>query len=328
MKYRMECPKCHFDHPLQTGECLRCGIVFSKYLAYLATSPATVTTSTTPAVTNIEPSMSGEDKRALWQKASRELTCRAFALPGALLVGWLTVRIMPMLADMLRMWTHEIGHGVTAWLCGYPALPTAWITIRSPERVPTASFLLAAALAFAGYVAWRLGRWFWLGASALVLLLLLAGNFRSASRAECLITFGGDAGSFVVATILMATFYARRESAVRQKQLRWVLLVIGAIAFMDTYATWSGGYEKFALWLDGIDERGPTDLALLTQLYGWGIGEMQARFLKVAHLCFLTMAAMYTAGIAQAIRQKAALEPGGAHKSLLEHLVETSPFWS
>jgi hypothetical protein len=111
----------------------------------------------------------------------------------------------------------------------------------------------------------------------------------------------------------MATFYARPESTMYRKQLRWALLVIGAIAFMDTYATWSGGYEKFADWLDGIDERGPTDLALLTQLYGWGIGEMQARFLRVAHLCFLIMTAMYTAGIVQAIQQKAALEPGDTH---------------
>lgn len=27
----MRCPKCQFDHPLQTTECLKCGIVFSRY---------------------------------------------------------------------------------------------------------------------------------------------------------------------------------------------------------------------------------------------------------------------------------------------------------
>src|SRR5438105_2111257 len=313
----MECPKCQFDHPLQAGECLRCGIVFSKYLDFFATRVATVPAIKTPAIvlTTIEPSTSDEEQHALWQKAKHELTCRAFALPGALLVGWLIVQAMPVLADLLRMWTHETGHAVTAWLCGYTALPTAWITIRSAERVPAASFLLAAVLACGGYVAWRLERWFWVGGSAVTLLLLLAGNLRSGFQAERLITFGGDAGSFVVATVLMATFYAREESAMRRKQLRWVLLVIGAIAFMDTYATWAGGFEKIVHWLDDIDERGPTDLAQLTQFYGWGIGEMQTRFLKVAHLCFLAMAAMYTAGIVQAMRHKASLEPGGACKT-------------
>jgi hypothetical protein len=324
----MECPKCHFDHPLQTSECLRCGIVFSKYLSYVATGVATgaaaaparetpslvSTANPTTGWTIIEPSVSGEEQRALWQKANHELICRGFALPAALLVGWLTVQTMPMLSEMLRMWTHETGHAVTAWLCGYPALPTAWITIRSPERVLGASFLLAAALAYGGYMAWRLERWFWVAASAVTLLLLLAGNLRSDFKADCLTTFGGDAGSFVVATVLMATFYARPESTVYRKQLRWALLVIGAIAFMDAYATWSGGFEKIAHWLDDPDERGPTDLAKLTDYCGLAIGDMQTKFLKVAHLCFAAMAAMYTAGIVQAIRHRAAQEPGGTHK--------------
>ena len=32
---RMRCPKCQFDHPLQTTECLKCGIIFARYLAVL-----------------------------------------------------------------------------------------------------------------------------------------------------------------------------------------------------------------------------------------------------------------------------------------------------
>lgn len=29
----MRCPKCQFDHELQTTECLKCGIVFARYFA-------------------------------------------------------------------------------------------------------------------------------------------------------------------------------------------------------------------------------------------------------------------------------------------------------
>jgi hypothetical protein len=232
-----------------------------------------------------------------------------------LLFGWIIAHGMPLLAEMLKMWTHESGHAVTAWLCGYTAVPTPWITFRSAGRVPIATVLLAAALAFGAYVAWRVERWFWVAASAVTLVLLLAGNLRTAYQAGCLITFGGDAGSFVISTMLMATFYARPESTVRQKQLRWALLIIGAITFMSTYATWAGGFEKIVHWIDDIDERGPTDLAKLTQYYGWAIGEMQARFLKVAHFCFVAMAAMYTAGIVQAMRDKAAAEPSRGARS-------------
>jgi len=304
----MQCPKCHFEHALQTSECLRCGVVFSRYAGNeeaTAVQPAPV----------VVPPLSAEQLAALQRKAHHELMCRVFALPGALLVGWLVVQTMPMLASFLRMWTHETGHALTAWLCGYIAIPTAWITIRLPERQHAVSLLVAAGLAFGGYVAWRLERWFWVVVTAAVVVLLIAGNTRTEFQAQGLITFGGDAGSFVVATIMMATFYARPESAMVRKQVRWGLLLLGAIAFMDTYATWAGGFEKIVSWIDDLDERGATDLAQLTQMYGWGIGEMQARFLRVAHLCFVALAAMYAAGIMQARQRKAALQGNQSNNS-------------
>jgi hypothetical protein len=294
----MQCPKCHFEHPLQTSECLRCGLVFAKYAAEdAAVAPAPI----------VEPPLSAEAVAALQAKERHELMCRVFGLPGALLVGWLAVKITPTLAAFLQMWTHETGHALAAWLCGYVAIPTAWITIRFGERERVVSLLLAVGVSFGGYVAWRLERWFWVVASAAVVLLLLAGNMRTSFQADALFTFGGDAGSFVVATLLMATFYARPESAMRRNQLRWGLLLIGAIAFMATYATWSGGFEKIVHWIDDLDERGPSDLMQLTQLYGWTIGEMQARFLRVAHLCFVALAAMYAAGIVQTMQRIKAL---------------------
>jgi hypothetical protein len=33
VRSRMRCPKCQFDHELQTTDCLKCGIVFSRYPA-------------------------------------------------------------------------------------------------------------------------------------------------------------------------------------------------------------------------------------------------------------------------------------------------------
>lgn len=306
----MECPKCHFDHPLQTSECLRCGIIFSKYLAYVAATAAAAPAAVAaiPAASSFEPAAIEQEQSPFLRKAERELISRVVALPAALLVGWLVVKIMPLLADMLRMWTHETGHALTAWLCGHIALPTPWITIGSSGRVPAASLLLAVGLGFGGYVAWRMERWFWVAASAGTLVLLLAGNLRSEFQAHCLIVFGGDAGSFVVATILMATFYARPESAMCRNHLRWALLILGAITFMDTYATWAGGFEKIVGWLDAIDERGPTDLAQLTQYCGWSIWDMQTRFLRVAHFCFVAMACMYAAGIVQAMQNKSGVE--------------------
>lgn len=35
----MECPKCHFDQDAKNLECIRCGLIFSKYVASVESPP-------------------------------------------------------------------------------------------------------------------------------------------------------------------------------------------------------------------------------------------------------------------------------------------------
>src|SRR5436853_380971 len=108
----MQCPKCNFDHAMQSGECLRCGLVFAKY----GGADAAIAAPRPPEPT-IEPALSPEQLAAQQTTARHELQCRVFALPAALLIGRLVASTLPMLGGFLHMWTHESGHAVTAWLC-------------------------------------------------------------------------------------------------------------------------------------------------------------------------------------------------------------------
>ena len=303
----MQCPKCHFTHPDQITECMRCGVVFAKYASTDTEREPPAPGETSP---DVEPPANAEELSEFRREADREFINRVFALPGALLMGWIATHIATMVTEFLHMWAHESGHAVTAWFCGYPSLPSAWWT-NLPSRQRGFSVLLGAAVAYGAYAAWTRKRWFWVIAAAVVVALLMAGATRTEFQAQGLIYFGGDAGAFVLSTVMMASFYARRESAMTRSQVRWGLLVLGAMAFMFGYGTWSGGYEKISGWLNDIDERGPSDLQMLTQMYGWTIGQMQARFLGVAHACFAAMAAMYSGGLwsAWSWRTRSAAEP-------------------
>ena len=102
----MQCPKCQFDHPAQTTECLKCGIVFVKYQRYqaaLKTLPRPIDEAQGPPVT--------------LQEAREELTYRLLALPVALLVALLLVGspFAPLVRIFVSMLVHETGHAVTAW---------------------------------------------------------------------------------------------------------------------------------------------------------------------------------------------------------------------
>ena len=289
----MECPKCHFDHPQQNVECLKCGVIFAKYAAFQ---------ESVAAVRAVAPEPAAEEVAGAQRAAQAEFWCRVSALPAALLLGWILNWAMPTLTAFLAMWTHEFGHAMAAWFCGYTAFPTAWITIIPEERGRWISLVLGAAAAVGGYAAYRWRRWFWVAVCALVVALFVAGNLRSDFAARRLITFWGDGGAFVLSTLLMLTFYARAESPLRRQQLRWALLLLGAMAFWSVYSRWHGGFEKIANVLEDTDERGPSDPRLLITMYGWAIGEMQARFMMLGNACLVAMAAAYAAGIVQAKR--------------------------
>lgn len=294
----MECPKCHFDSPLQTDECLKCGVIFAKYLAFQ---------QAVAAVRPVLPEPSPEQIAQQQRQAHREFLCRVFALPGALLAGWVANRALPPLTYFLAMWLHESGHAIAAWFCGYAAFPTAWFTVIPEERGRWISIVLGAAVVAGGYFAFRLQRWFWVGVSAGVLVLFMLGNLQTDSHAHLLFTFWGDGGAYVLSTLLILTFYARADSPLRRKQLRWGLLLLGAMAFWSIYSRWSGGFENIAQFLEDTDERGPSDIRILTLVYGWSTYTLIHHYRDLGRACLLTLGGAYVAGLVQAQRLRAKL---------------------
>lgn len=296
-RHAMECPKCHFDHPQQVDECLKCGIVFAKYLAFQ---------EAVSAVRDVTPQRSPEELAEARRKAHTEFLCRVLAVPGALAFGWGVNHIFPTLTAFLAMWVHESGHAIAAWLCGYPAFPTAWFTFVG-ERGRWISVVLGAVAATGGYVAYRRERWFWVAVSSVALVLFLAGNLQSDFHSRMQFTFWGDGGAYVLSTVLMMTFYARPGSTITRNQVRWGLLILGALAFWSVYSRWSGGFENIANALEDTDERGPSDIMQLTTMYGWPIYVLIHRYLRLGQVCLAALAVAYAVGLVRAKRAEAGL---------------------
>jgi hypothetical protein len=227
--------------------------------------------------------------------ARREGIARAVALPLALLFAWLAVKAAPGAVRLLGMWVHETGHAVAAWVCGYAAWPGPWFTPVGTEQSRLFTVLLVGLLAFGGYRAWTLRRWFWIAASASGIVLVLSCTLLlSWAMAQQLIIFGGDGGCFVLGTMLMLTVYAREDHPIRRNQLRWGFLVIGALAFMDAYAVWSGPLDGLAF---GENENGLSDPTVLTEVYGWSLVTLVNRYGQLAHACQALLLVVYVTAL-------------------------------
>jgi hypothetical protein len=297
---RMRCPKCQFDHPLQTTECLKCGIVFSRYQAALENSANQVhpgvAVAVSPRPVLAEPATAAND--ALSRTDARtELKYRIFALPLALLLARLVAGTgLRMAAAMLAMVLHESGHALTAWLTGRWAVPLLWVTPHGQERSWLIVLLVTAVIGFAGFLAWKMERPGWLLAAAALLLLQLVAL---SLPAEALIVFFGDGGAMVLATLLMAAFYAPRESRLYKSWgLRWGLLVIGALSFMHVFLMWRGPLEDLPFGeIEGVNLSDPS---LLTEMYGWTVLQMVDRYVRLGTICLLALVALYIWGLVSA----------------------------
>jgi hypothetical protein len=297
---RMRCPKCQFDHPLQTIECLKCGIVFSRYQAALESAANQANPHVAVAV-SAPPVLAGPAavfNDALSRTDARtELKYRILALPLALLLARLVAGTpLRMAAAMLAMVLHESGHAITAWLTGRWAVPLPWVTPHGQERSWLIVLLVTTVIGVAGFLAWKMERPAWLLAAAALLVLQL---IVLSLPAEAMIVFFGDGGALVLATLLMTTFYAPRESRLYKSWgLRWGLLGIGALSFMHVFLLWRGPLEDLPFGeIEGVNLSDPS---LLTEMYGWTVLQMVDRYVRLGTFCLAALLALYIWGLVSA----------------------------
>ena len=278
----MQCPKCHFEHDDGATECLKCGIVFAKFGEH-------------QKFVEVQRKFEKEDEEEA-AELRQELTSRFLALPLALILARVSVAAAPAAVRILAMFVHESGHAVTAWLCGYWAVPGLWFTPVGEDRAAWVTVFLIGALGFGCFWAWTSGHRALAVMSATFIGIQIVFTILPAQTAQMLITFGGDGGSLVLGTLLMSTFYFRRGSAIYDNSLRWGFLGIGALAFMDAFYAWTGKEEDIPF---GIQEGTLSDPSTLVQTYGWTIQLMMQRYVRLAAACLVALAVLYIAGILQ-----------------------------
>jgi UDP-N-acetylmuramyl pentapeptide phosphotransferase/UDP-N-acetylglucosamine-1-phosphate transferase len=92
--------------------------------------------------------------------------------------------------------------------------------MHGEERSWWVVLAVTSAIMYRGFLAWKSQRRWWLCAAGAALIVQLIFLRLPAGSA---IVFGGDAGAPVLGTVLMATFCAPRESAIRRDRRRQLL---------------------------------------------------------------------------------------------------------
>jgi hypothetical protein len=325
------CPWC--SAPRGTGDdCPRCGANYAKAAAIRAHGRAT---SATPAAAPATPDEAATGDATLvclheapeeWKEVSDaelELKFCIAAIPAALLFA-MAFHASGFGAALQRIFltmpVHEFGHALTAWFCGYTAIPTLWKTLVPETRGFIAPVLLAGAIGYMMYQARESDKPVWLYAGAALLVPQVACTFViSAKNANMLITFGGDGMGMIIAIVLMASFFFGKRTQLYKGSLRWGFVVIGAASFVDIYATWWKSRKDDNAIPYGTTGGMATDAMKLVDDHGWTLPLLVHRYVVLGVCCLITLACIYAWGVwrakteleaRRAAEKKAAWEAG------------------
>ncbi|MEO8550499.1 MAG: hypothetical protein ABI678_11020 [Kofleriaceae bacterium] len=225
--------------------------------------------------------------------ARLEWKVRAIAIPAALALAvafhaWPTGHMLQR--TFLSMIVHEFGHAATAWWCGFAALPGLWKTLVPESRGLVWVAVLAVEVAIVGY-GWKRARLAIALAGLVLALAQFAGTRAPVEDAQAWITFGGDGGAMVIGTLLIACFFVDK---LREHGLRWGLLVIGAAAFVDTFATWwSARSDVDVIPFGEIEGVGLSDPSKLQEVHGWSTAQLVDRYVILGVACLVALGAIY-----------------------------------
>jgi hypothetical protein len=181
------CPWC--QAPRDTGpSCPKCGANYAKAEAIKKQGKAAG--SPEPVFEGLRPLSEYAEPEAAVDSALEWKLCLA-AIPAALAIAVLLHLATPgLLRIVFAMPLHEMGHAVAAWLCGKAAIPALWLTHIPEERGFVTPILVAGAMGYLAFRAWRAQKWLYAGLCAAVLVLAAIGTFGlKLKAASALITF-------------------------------------------------------------------------------------------------------------------------------------------
>ncbi|NTX04420.1 hypothetical protein [Myxococcus sp. CA040A] len=312
----LTCPGCQAPR-VEGAECPRCGIIYARAEARAArraeqerAAAAAAPPAPEPAPFEVDPAWlapppdlrsdahpletAGFD--AADEQAVHELRLRLIVVPVALLVGYLgATGSLRFIVRLFTMLVHELGHAVTAWLCGIPAVPSLWVTSMGSERWYSLALALAGGLGALIWIGWKLRRWAWVtwGVVLLTCQLVCTVGLPMSSTLP-LVIFGGDGGMLVLGTVLMGCFYVRPGSYLHVRALRWGLVPIGALSFWDGFLTWwRARTNAEEIPFGRMEGQGLSDPSRLVDEHGWQEGDLIRRYVTLGVLCLVALAVFH-----------------------------------
>jgi hypothetical protein len=215
-----------------------------------------------------------------------------------LALSWLlcSTNLGRLLASMVGMPFHELGHAAASWLSSRIAIPLPFFTFWLDGQSFLMGLVVAGVLAWMMFHTWREGNRFMFGVVTTVLGAWAITTFAISPNTTLMWQIlAGALGEIVFGAFLLVAFHFPLPDRFRWDFWRWIALVPASLCFMHAIWLWrtvSADVSQMP-WGSAIGSESDGDMNRLVQQFAWNANDLADLYLHVAYGCLVALTAVY-----------------------------------
>jgi Zn-finger nucleic acid-binding protein len=312
----MRCPKC-VDPAMQplringapevgSWQCRSCGGLWLGDGAFFELARALRTSSPSlPLVRHVAPPTLSHaqgpiDGSGLTHSRSRfdEGLENLVAVPLVMLLSWLvcSTQFGRLMAAMIGMPFHELGHAAASWLSSRIAIPLPFFTFWYDGQSFVMGSVVATVLGWLMVHTYREKNWFMLSSASFVLLAWLVITFAfEPERTLMWQILAGALGEIVFGGFILVGFHFPLPDRVRWDFWRWIALVPASLSFVQATMLWRTVAADVSQmpWGSAIGSESDGDMNRLVQQFHWSANGLADVYLTTAYFALAALAVAY-----------------------------------
>jgi Zn-finger nucleic acid-binding protein len=227
------------------------------------------------------------------------------AVPLAMLLSWLccSTNFGRLLASLVGMPFHEVGHAAASWLSSRIAIPLPFFTFWYDDQSVLMGLVVACVLGWLIFHTYREKNWFMLGSASAVLLAWAVMTFVIPPGQTLMWQIlSGALGEVVFGGFLLIAFHFPLPDRLRWDFWRWAALIPAGLSFTYALTLWRTVAADVSQmpWGSAIGSESDGDMNRLVQQFHWSANDLADLYLTTAYVVMTALAITYAYAVYRA----------------------------
>jgi Zn-finger nucleic acid-binding protein len=219
-------------------------------------------------------------------------------VPVALALSWLfcSTGFGRLLASLIGMPFHELGHAAASWLGSRIAIPLPFFTFWYDDQSVLMGGLVVGVLGWLMFHMQREKNYFMFSIAAVILSSWAITTFLVSPRTTLMWQIlAGALGEILFGAFLLVAFHFPLPDRFRWDFWRWAALVPAGLCFVHAMRLWRTVAADVSQmpWGSAIGADSDGDMNRLVQQFGWSANDLADFYLAVAYACLVALFVTY-----------------------------------